>query len=112
MPGKKQSQGSKLFYLMVLCVAFVFGLCACSKSPNTTRSSEFQPQPVSTLLLPVAGRLTPTPAPATKSLPAKPDEVNNAMFRVFNGAAKIDSDYTPSWLMGDFNGDGSQDVAI
>jgi hypothetical protein len=95
---------------MILFAAL--GLCACSKSPDSNRSSELQPRPISTPSLPVVERATPTPTQAANNPPAKPEEVNDAMLRVFNGAAKINSGYAPSFLIGDFNGDKSADIAI
>jgi hypothetical protein len=42
----------------------------------------------------------------------KQSEVQEAIRRVFKDAAVIDTNYSPSFLSGDFNGDGSQDIAV
>ena len=60
----------------------------------------YQPTPEST---PV--RLTAAAAPR---LP----EVRDAIKRVFKDAAVLDPNYNPNFLMGDFNGDASQDLAV
>jgi hypothetical protein len=86
-------------------------LVACGGSPQATRNPEGQPQPIAAPSIPVIARTTPTPAQPNNP-PAKPDEVNEVVARVFSKAAKIDSDYAPSFLVGDFNGDGSEDIAI
>ncbi len=39
-------------------------------------------------------------------------EVNDALTRVFKGAAVIDPNVTPGYIAGDFNGDMTQDIAI
>jgi len=56
------------------------------------------------------------PAPATVAempkLPAKLNEVQAAVKRVFKDAAILDSSREPSFLVGDFNGDQSQDMVV
>jgi hypothetical protein len=96
----------------VIILFAAIALCACSKSPDANSTSELQPQRISAPSPPVSARPTPTAAPATVNPPAKLEEVNDAMLRVFKGAAKIDSEITPSFLIGDFNGDESADIAI
>jgi hypothetical protein len=43
---------------------------------------------------------------------AKVTEVQDAVKRVFKDAAVVDTNYNPNFLAGDFNGDGSQDIAV
>jgi hypothetical protein len=78
-------------------------LSACGSAP--TRRAEapppvIQPSPESTPL-----RLTP---PAD----AKVAEVQQAIKRIFKDSAVLNTDYNPSFLTGDFNGDASQDLAV
>jgi len=42
----------------------------------------------------------------------KQSEVNEAVKRIFKDAAVVDTSYNPSFLSGDFNGDGSEDLAV
>ena len=78
-------------------------LSACSSSTKRAAVEQpptYQPTPEST---PV--RLTAAAAP-------KLVEVKDAIRRVFKDAAVIDPNYDPNFLMGDFNGDASQDLAV
>jgi len=63
---------------------------------------------------PVAYQPTPesTPIQLTKVPDPKQSEVQAAVKRVFKDAAVVDTNYNPSFLSGDFNGDGSQDLAV
>ena len=101
--------------LVVFLLAFGVGASSgCSKSPNPARTTEGQPQPISKPSLPALAQSTPTPGPASvkDNTAPKTEEVNDAVVRVFSKAATVDSNYQPSMLVGDFNGDGSQDIAV
>jgi len=58
----------------------------------------------------------PNPATQPKEMPeltpAKPEEVHAAIARIFKGAVIVDASRKPSFLVGDFNGDLSQDLAV
>jgi rhodanese-related sulfurtransferase len=88
-----------LFFLLIVVI------CGCSTSK------------------PVAVEEPPTaqaPAPPTVAQPVKADaahapklpEVHDAIKRVFKDAAVLDSNRSPNFLAGDFNGDASQDLAV
>lgn len=87
-----------------LLISIALMICACSSQPKgpvaEAPPAAVQPSPAST---PV--ELTITAAP-------KQSEVNEAVKRVFKDAAIVDINYRPSFLSGDFNGDGSQDLAV
>src|SRR6185503_3908606 len=88
---------------IISCLVFALMVCGCSQSKRQvaeTAPPAYQPSPEST---PV--RLT---APAA----AKTAEVQEAVKRIFKDAAVVDTNYNPSFLAGDFNGDGSQDLAV
>jgi len=88
---------------LIPCFLIVLTLCACSSSKRPATEAApvaYQPTPESTPL-----QLTPVPA-------AKQSEVQEAVKRVFKDAAVVDTNYNPSFLSGDFNGDGSQDLAV
>ena len=89
---------------IIPCLVFVLMICACSSQSKRQVAEQappaYQPSPEST---PV--RLT---APAA----AKISEVQEAVKRVFKDAAVVDTNYNPNFLAGDFNGDGSQDLAV
>jgi hypothetical protein len=105
----KPRQRALILFFAPLAAVLLIG---CSKSSDTAKTPEVQPQPISTPSLPVVAQSTPTPASAKEFAPPKTEEVNEAVMRVFKRAATINSNYTPSVLVGDFNGDGSEDIAI
>ncbi len=88
----------------LVLIVLALTLCACNSSPRRPVAEApppaYQPSPEST---PV--QLIATAAP-------KQSEVQEAVKRVFKDAAVIDTNYNPSFLAGDFNGDGSQDIAV
>jgi hypothetical protein len=92
-------------------------LASCSSSsverkPAAGKSGE--PTPVA-----MAPRFT-TPLPASKPASAataksaapSADEINRAVSRVFDKVAAADLSRKPAFTLGDFNGDGSQDLAV
>lgn len=86
---------------MALILATSSFVCACT-SREPAKSSEAPPPP-SAATSP-SQQLSQTPPP-------KLVEVQQAVTRVFKGAALVDSTRDPNFLAGDFNGDGSQDIA-
>jgi len=87
---------------IILLIALM--LCACnstSKRPVAEAAPPaYQPTPESTPISLAVG-----------SAP-KQTEVQQAVKRVFKDAAVLDTNYNPNFLAGDFNGDGSQDIAV
>jgi len=87
-----------------LLTIVVLTLPACSSTTKRVAVEQppaaYQPSPEST---PV--RLVAAAAP-------KLPEVQDAIKRVFKDAAVLDQDHKPNFLMGDFNGDASQDLAV
>ncbi|HEX5601781.1 MAG TPA: hypothetical protein VFX63_04490 [Pyrinomonadaceae bacterium] len=89
---------------IILSIFIALMLCACGSSkrpPVEAPPVAYQPSPQSTPPI----QLTSVSAP-------KPSEVEQTVKRIFKDAAVIDSNYNPSFLSGDFNGDGSQDLAV
>lgn len=88
---------------LILCVLIALTFCACSSSKRQAVEAPpvaYQPTPESTPI-----QLTPVSAP-------KSSEVELAVKRIFKDAAVVDTNYNPNFLSGDFNGDGSQDLAV
>jgi len=81
-------------------------LFSCAKTPPPR--AEEKPLP------PTSG--STAEAATVRSAPdlpaAKPAEVEQAIERVFKGAVTIETDRTPYFAVGDFNGDLSQDLAV
>src|ERR1041384_137462 len=53
-----------------------------------------------------------TPVRLTAAVAPKQIEVQNKIKQVFKDAAVLDPNHNPNFLMGDFNGDASQDLAV
>ena len=88
--------------IVILLIALTFCACSSSKSPVVEAPPvAYQPSPQST-----------PPVQLTSVAGPKQIEVQEAVKRVFKDAAIIDTNYNPSFLSGDFNGDGSQDLAV
>lgn len=88
---------------IISCLFFGLMICGCSQSKRQvaeTAPPVYQPSPES------------TPVRLTAAAAAKTSEVQEAVKRVFKDAAIVDTDYNPNFLAGDFNGDGSQDLAV
>ena len=89
---------------IVLLIFIALTVCSCSSSKRPVVEAPpvaYQPSPQSTPPI----QLTSVPGP-------KESEVQQAVKRVFKDAAVVDTNYNPSVLSGDFNGDGSQDLAV
>jgi len=86
-------------------IVLAFTLCACSSTSK--RPVAEAPPPV----YQATPESTPVQLLATTEAP-KQVEVEDAVKRVFKDAAVLDTSYNPSFLAGDFNGDGSQDIAV
>ena len=85
---------------MAVLVAASSLVCAC-----TSREAAKGPgAPPPSAAPPPSQQLSQTP-------PLNLVEVQQAVTRVFKGAALLDSTRDPNFLAGDFNGDGSQDIA-
>lgn len=72
---------------------------ATSATPITTQSAP----------TPAGGATAPAAVPAT---PPPAAEVNDKLTRIFQGAVLPDATRTDNALVGDFNGDGSEDIAV
>ncbi len=75
-------------------------MCGCAKHEASTT-----PAPQSSPAEQVAAKVAQQPSPTLT-------EVNQAVTRVFKDAVTIDSQHSPNFFAGDFNGDGSQDIAV
>ncbi|HEX7723056.1 MAG TPA: hypothetical protein VF397_12915 [Pyrinomonadaceae bacterium] len=98
--------------------AFLLSSFGCGKSVETPKSAEPDARAITSSSSPTPslvalGRATPAPAgPSESPQPPKADEVIEALARVFNKTVSLDETRAPSFVVGDFNGDGSEDLAI
>ncbi|HEV8426290.1 MAG TPA: hypothetical protein VGQ41_00135 [Pyrinomonadaceae bacterium] len=91
---------------IIPCFLLVNALTICACSSSSKRVVAEAPPP--------AYQASPesTPVQLTAPAAAKLSEVQEAVKRVFKDGAVIDTNYNPNFLTGDFNGDGSQDIAV
>jgi hypothetical protein len=82
----------------------MLGTCVALAGCTSRRQAQQQSQPQSI-------QTAPSPPIASVS-PPRPGEVDEAVKRVFKSAALIDESHSPSFVVGDFNGDQSEDVAV
>lgn len=82
-------------------LGFVLGFAACS----TAEKPKVETAPVLVAQTEQAPVATKVPEPEA-------NEVEEAVRRVFKDSVEIDSRRTPVFIDGDFNGDGSRDVAV
>ena len=89
---------------LLTIVLVLLTLSACTST--TKRAAVEQP--------PAAYQPTPesTPVRLTSATAPKLPEVQDTIKRVFKDAAVLDQDHNPNFVMGDFNGDASQDLAV
>jgi hypothetical protein len=103
------------FSLVLLATAFL--LPSCAKRNEEVKSVEPAPRVASTTepAARVLALASPTPSstPASKpSAPPNPTEIRDTVARVFEKAATPDASLNPNFAIGDFNGDGSEDLAV
>ena len=82
-------------------------LCGCVESPEQPAKEEAPVPSNSEALNPL-----PQPKEMPELPPPKVEDVQEAVKRVFKDAVVIDASRNPSFLVGDFNGDLSQDLAV
>jgi hypothetical protein len=92
-------------FQLSICVCALLFLCACAKpeEPTTPEAPAELTQP----LLPAAE--SPAIDPGLKPPAATPIEVQEAVNRLYKNVVAVDAN---QFVVGDFNGDGSQDLAV
>jgi len=86
----------------------LLALFGCGKTQAPPRVAETQPS----LPSPTSTPESVKPAQTSDISQPKPQEVQAAVKRVFKNAVTIDASHNPSFMIGDFNGDLSQDLAV
>ena len=96
--------------------AFLLSSFGCGKSVETPKSAEPETHAITSSSSPTPSLValaTPTPAgPSESPRPPEADEVIEALARVFNKTVSLDETRAASFVVGDFNGDGSEDLAV
>ena len=85
---------------LLTIVVLTVSACSSTKRVAVEQSPAYVPTPESTPM-----------RVAAASAPRLP-EVHDAIKRIFKDAAVLNQNHNPNFLMGDFNGDASQDLAV
>jgi len=88
-------------------LAFVSFALVLATACSSGKSVDLEQPPT-----PQAAAATATPPKIDVARAAKPVEVQDAVKRVFKDAALLHPEHDPNFLVGDFNGDSSQDLAV
>jgi hypothetical protein len=100
---KAEKDYKKAFQVLVF-VGLSALLCACAKPESTT------PEAPAAIAQPILPAAEPPRIDVALKLPApKPAEIQGAIKRIYKDAVTIDAN---QFIVGDFNGDSSQDVAV
>jgi hypothetical protein len=97
--------------LLALCAS----LCACAApGPAKDEQRAAAPQPTAAQATPAAATTGPPADTAPKAQPAPPapQEARAVVERVYKGAVVFDGSATDAAAVGDFNGDGSEDIVV
>jgi hypothetical protein len=96
---------NKAFFLLIL-------LAELALVPSCKRQSQKVEKPVEVKTETPLGLQEVIQPVYPKLSPPTNDEIKGALDRVFHGAVIADDSDRPSYILGDFNGDGSEDLAI
>ena len=104
-------QKSAARLLLVCLIASLLVLFGCAK-PEQQPENRPESEPSPEQLNPQLAAPQPSPTEKIKQPPPKPEEVSEALKRVFNDVVNLDTGRSPNFVAGDFNADGSEDLAI
>jgi hypothetical protein len=96
---------------IAVLISALFLLSSCSKTEKPRAEAPPAPAKAEAPPLPATAQ-TAQPQQISKLPPAQTNEVQEAVKRVFKEAVLIDTTYNPAFIVGDFNGDLSQDIAV
>src|SRR5215216_4707568 len=99
--------GASAYLIIIIMVASLSG---CTKPPEQPMKEDPPPvaesAPASQPAEQPGPQKTPPPPPATIA------EARSAVERLYKDAVSLHTNLNPSFAVGDFNGDGSQDIAV
>jgi hypothetical protein len=95
--------------LSLLLVALV---CACSKSQPTAGNASSVPPPSQPAPAQAEQKQSPQPEAPKVAPPASTTELREVVTRIYKNAVIVDDARPDAFVVGDFNGDDSQDIAI
>lgn len=97
-----------VFFLLISALTILSG---CSESEKPVAEAPALPLTAATSPTPLTAQAN-QPRQVSKLSPPPIDEVQQAVRRVFKEAVIIDTSHNPTFIVGDFNGDLSQDIAV
>src|SRR2546423_2038140 len=105
--------------IITTLLLFITTLAAACTGTREQTETVVTPQPSATQAAPAQASpsaqtsATATPAPvAAAASPPSPAEVKDKVAHIFQGAAQFAESQTGGTVVGDFNGDGSEDIAV
>lgn len=115
-PRRLSRKGVSLSHYLLSLTIYAFSTIACVSTDNSGKSVQRTVETVSTPSPSVSDSPVvteqPSPAAASELPPPEPEEVREVVARVYKDAVTIDMSNPPGYVVGDFNGDGSQDIAV
>jgi hypothetical protein len=103
------NQGKLRTTLCLFIAITIAALSGCAQPPEQPMKEA--PPPVAEAAPPALAS-QPEPEKAVEPPPATIAEARAAIERVYKDAVSMDANYSPNFVVGDFNGDKSQDIAI
>jgi hypothetical protein len=112
-----RKKASLLFYLLIFILNISSTACVSTEQSGKSEkriseTSESPPQTAATSDASTETAPQPMPADSIEQPPPKPEEVREVAARVYKDAVAIDMGHQPVYIVGDFNGDGSEDIAF
>jgi hypothetical protein len=112
---QRSAIGLPVSHRLRICLAVLVSalslLTGCSQTEKTV--AEPPPRPLTAEAAPRPSvAATNQPPQISKLPPPQTNEVQEVVKRVFKEAVLIDTSYNPTFIVGDFNGDRSQDLAV
>jgi hypothetical protein len=98
--------------LLVCSIATVLVLFGCAKPEQQQTETRPEAEPSLQQLNPQLAAPRPSPTEKVKQPPPTTEEVSEAVKRVFKDVVIADTSHSPYFVAGDFNADGSEDLAV
>jgi hypothetical protein len=117
--ARQRRNNASLLVSLLIVACYLFS-AACKSNDNNVKPeprAAATPAPSARQEAPIAANTSvatqePTPAEALELPPPKPEEVRAVVARVYKDAVTIDTNRQPFYIVGDFNGDDSEDIAV
>src|SRR5215212_11841649 len=114
---RKDSPSLKLtnaiFFALALAAQLLLGACADKREHTEVVTQTPTPaQAQNSAAAEPAQTQSPAPPATPIRKPPQASEVDDKLARIFQGAVRIDAGAAGDALVGDFNGDGSEDIAV